>query len=242
MEIISEQLVEEIIEPAKSGMTQPYLCRLSDDQTYYVKGRGATTKGLIAEVVCAELGRAFGLPIPDYSVAYLESDLINDDPDLRLYLGSGWAFASKSQGAMIVLTQRTLRSKDTAMLRKLFVFDNWIMNEDRTGTGFAGNSNLFLRTAEDKLCVLDHNLAFDSAFKIATNMSHHIARGFWNCDLFGPLAGHEFREDMEEALESVVGFSDVLPEQWIVDEPEFCGAIEQYLLRFRSVDFWSEMA
>jgi hypothetical protein len=44
--------VEELQEKATQGRTQPWLCRLSDDQLYYIKGPQATTKGLINEAVC----------------------------------------------------------------------------------------------------------------------------------------------------------------------------------------------
>lgn len=43
--------VEELQEKATQGRTEPYLCRLSDNQLYYIKGPQATTKGLINEVV-----------------------------------------------------------------------------------------------------------------------------------------------------------------------------------------------
>lgn len=64
---IDQRLVREIIAPTSSGMTQPYLCRLSDDQLYAVKGKRAQAHGLLAEVYAAVLGQALGLPIPDYA-------------------------------------------------------------------------------------------------------------------------------------------------------------------------------
>ncbi len=56
--------VEELQEKATQGRTEPYLCRLSDGSLYYIKGPQATIRGLINEAVCAYLGRAFGLKVP----------------------------------------------------------------------------------------------------------------------------------------------------------------------------------
>jgi hypothetical protein len=68
--------VEELQEKATQGRTQPWLCRLSDDQLYYIKGPQATTKGLINEAVCAFLGKAFGLNVPAHYPAYLPAQLL----------------------------------------------------------------------------------------------------------------------------------------------------------------------
>lgn len=63
--------ITEIIQRADQGRTKPFLCRASDEKMYYVKGRAATTSGLIKEWLGAQFSQSFGLPTPESKIVYV---------------------------------------------------------------------------------------------------------------------------------------------------------------------------
>lgn len=86
--------VKEFTEPAKTGVTSPHLCRLSDDEFYYVMGRRLLGQGLANEWICAHLGRRLGLRIPDCELAMLPQFPRDAEKyDLPTHLGFGPVFA-----------------------------------------------------------------------------------------------------------------------------------------------------
>src|SRR5688500_1767595 len=72
--------VEELLHLTESGMTEPFFCRLSDGEIYVVKGKQATSAGLIKEAICGRLGQNFGLPVPPFAIAHLDAGLASTDP------------------------------------------------------------------------------------------------------------------------------------------------------------------
>ena len=58
------------------GRTNPYLCKGDDGKQYVVKGSSATCAGLVKEWIVAHLAKDFGLPIPDFKIAWLDHDLV----------------------------------------------------------------------------------------------------------------------------------------------------------------------
>ena len=60
--------IEEVYKRSEQGVLRPFLCRGSDGETYFVKGRGAGYRGLIGEYACARLGTLLGLPIPAFVI------------------------------------------------------------------------------------------------------------------------------------------------------------------------------
>ncbi|MEE4453738.1 HipA family kinase [Novosphingobium resinovorum] len=135
------QEIVEIVRPTDSGVTQPYQCRLADDNLYAVKGRGATARGLMAEIACATLGRAIGLPIPDFCIGVMDEKLLEASGDsyVSSSLGAGECFASLWIEPTDVFSLSMKRHVDIKELAKLFVFDHWINNGDRTLTPMGGN-------------------------------------------------------------------------------------------------------
>jgi hypothetical protein len=58
----------------------------------------------------------------------------------------------------------------------LLVFDWWVENADRSLSPHGGNPNLLWRASENKLLVIDHNLAFDADFDEASFFTTHVFR------------------------------------------------------------------
>jgi len=210
--------IEEVIAKAEDGATQPFLCRASDDDLYVVKGRAALPSGLISEVVCAALARDFGLPVPDFAIVALDARLNRFNAQAASSLGEGWGFASKYNDSLTPAGRSNLGRYSKALLKDVFIFDHWIKNEDRTGTFWGGNPNMFIDVVDKRLVILDHNLAFDRSFNQGNFNELHICRDFW----FGSEGMLE-RELYQPRLEALIGLADTtvraLPEEWIGADP-----------------------
>ena len=233
--------VEEIGERAESGATEPYFCRLSDDQLYLAKGKSALARGLMAEVLCGALGRAFGLPIPDFALAEIDPGLLQMNPGARASLGADTLFASKHRDNLVQVSRDMLDAADPDLLHRLFLFDYWVKNGDRTGTIYGGNPNLFLDVGRDSLVVIDHNLAFDRSFDVEDHKRLHICRDFWFG--LGRLRHDraELLDDMSRAEAAIDGVEEVLPVEWMEADPAFIVEARQILeARHRQV-FWDAL-
>jgi hypothetical protein len=69
-------VIEEVMGRSTQGMTEPFICRGDDGETYYVKGHGAGRRSLIAEWVAGHLATAFGLPVAEYALAEVPEQLV----------------------------------------------------------------------------------------------------------------------------------------------------------------------
>src|SRR5215475_4180034 len=71
------------VTPLREGGSLPAIVEADDDGLYVLKFRGAGQgpKVLIAELVCGELGRALGLPIPEIVFVELDAALGQNEPD-----------------------------------------------------------------------------------------------------------------------------------------------------------------
>src|SRR5688500_557304 len=71
------------VTPLREGGSVPAIVEADDDGLYVLKFRGAAQgpKVLIAELLCGELGRALGLPIPEIVFVELDPVLGRAEPD-----------------------------------------------------------------------------------------------------------------------------------------------------------------
>lgn len=71
------------VTPLREGGSLPALVEADDDGLYVTKLRGAGQgpRALVAEVVCGELARALGLPVPDLVLVDLPVELSHAEPD-----------------------------------------------------------------------------------------------------------------------------------------------------------------
>ncbi len=211
-----------IVEPtaiAGDGVTRPRLCRLSDDEFYYVKGRNLTPQGLINELICARLGQALGLPIPEFELAKLPE--IPDIGGLRSLfndLGFGLLFASKRVPNLMEIDLTRAKKVPAGERRDVVAFDYWVSNADRTLTEHGGNPNLFWDVDRDALVVLDHNLAFDSGASLDEFLAGHIFKE----DLRSIVADAGHRQRYAQIFRRVIqGWPEIvasIPEEWLYSD------------------------
>ena len=71
------------VTPLREGGSLPALVEADDDGLYVTKLRGAGQgpKALVAEVICGELARALGLPVPELVLVDLPVELSHAEPD-----------------------------------------------------------------------------------------------------------------------------------------------------------------
>ena len=138
-------------------MLKPFLCRGSDGENYFVKGRGAGYKGLIAEYVSARLGSILDLPIPPFDVVQVPSELVSQSHLEGIWeLGSGPAFGSRQVAYAQEISVSTLVRVPLELQQRVLLFDWWIKNEDRYySEPQGGNPNLLWNMADNEMVVLD---------------------------------------------------------------------------------------
>jgi hypothetical protein len=201
---------------AGSGVTEPHVCRLSDEEFYYVKGRNIRCQGLVNEYVCGHLGKILRLPIPDFEIAILPPFPTNAGSyGLPVHLGFGPVFASKRVAALAELDSTTARRVPPQLRRDIAAFDFWIGNGDRTLTETGGNPNLFWELTKEEVVVLDHNLAFDPLFSREELLQLHVFR----VDLLEVLTDVRLRSEygsrFAEALSDWEALISGIPEDWL---------------------------
>jgi hypothetical protein len=81
--ILRRVVATRYITPFREGGSLPALVEADDDGYYVLKFRGAGQgpKVLAAELICGELGRALGLPVPELVYAELDPALGQNEPD-----------------------------------------------------------------------------------------------------------------------------------------------------------------
>lgn len=198
--------IVEIIRRSEQGVTQPFICRADDGHVYFVKGAGAGQRALVAEWVAGRLGRALGLPIPEFSLAEVPGQLVRHSPrsDIR-DLGAGSVFASREVSFATELRWADVAAVPPGAQSDLLLFDCWVANGDRTLSALGGNVNLLWTPSEQRLHVIDHNVAFD-ADSPASIREHHVfstAASQWTED---------FRIEAERRLSRVL--EDLWPKIW----------------------------
>jgi len=213
--------VVEILGRSTEGRTRPYLCRGDDDEVYYVKGRCATRRGLIAEFICASLGKGLGLPLAPSTLAFVGDELIDADHEGSLAdLGPGFVFASRRvQATAFAAVNREMVSEQVR--RGIGVFDMWVRNGDRVLTEFGGNPNLLWNPeGPGEVIVIDHNLAFDDGFRRDELLQQHV----FSYDIGQACADFLWREQwtakMRSTLEDWDAMLASIPGEWYYVDPE----------------------
>lgn len=145
--------------PLREGGSLPALVEADDDGLYVLKFRGAGQgpKVLVAEIIAGEIGRAFGLAVPEIVTVELDPALGRAEPDQEIKdlieaspgLNLGMDFLPGSF-AIDAVTARTL---DRDWCARVVWFDAFVTNVDRT----ARNTNMLLWHGEPWL--IDHGAA-----------------------------------------------------------------------------------
>ena len=142
---------------AKRGSMQPLLCRGDDGAHYILKPfSGGKTWPLVLEWVCARLGRALALPIPNYRQIHVSEELAeewNAFNERQIEPGAG--FGSQQVASALEFEPSLTASIPEAIRLRVLAFDWWIRNRDRGEK----NPNLLWSAETRDLHVIDHDQA-----------------------------------------------------------------------------------
>lgn len=147
----------EILQTMRHGAMQPLLCRTDDNVRYVVKPYSSGGNWpLLMEWVGARLGRALGLPIPNYRIVDIGGGLAdgwNAGHPRQIEAGPG--FGSQVIENAIEPSGPLLAEMEATLARRLLAFDWWIHNRDRTFK----NPNLLWSATARRFQVIDHDQA-----------------------------------------------------------------------------------
>lgn len=157
------------VTPLREGGSLPGLFEADDDGLYVVKLRGAGqgTPVLVAELLCAELARAAGLPVPEVVQIDLDAALGRNEPDpeirqllmasVGLNLGLDYLPGAITYDPAAELRDRShggpSTPPDAELASRVVLFDAFVTNPDRS----ARNPNM-LRWHR-RLWLIDHGAA-----------------------------------------------------------------------------------
>ncbi|GAB4188342.1 MAG: hypothetical protein OHK0022_00180 [Roseiflexaceae bacterium] len=147
------------VTPLREGGSLPAVVEADDDGMYVLKFRqaGQGPKVLIAELLCGELGRALGLPVPEIVLIEVDPALGRNEPDEEIQ-----ALVTASVGlnlgldylpGALAFDPLALPQIDPALASAVVWFDAYITNVDRTPR----NTNMLLW--HRKLWLIDHGAA-----------------------------------------------------------------------------------
>jgi len=155
--------VTEIIRRIPDCATEPFLCKCDDGELYVVEGMPSVPRvQLIAEWVSAHIGLELGLSLPEFGMAYVDRSLTQYVPEWRNALNEGYAFATKFIPGVSPITFIQAHSNvEEQEQKKIYLFDRWINNSDRTLSPHSGNVNIIFDYRNNSYYLIDHNLAFD---------------------------------------------------------------------------------
>jgi len=227
------------------GMTQPFLCTCQDGLTYIVKGRPKLRhKELIAEFISAHLAKHIGLPYPDFSIVDVGQEIIEFMPDLRGELSPGPAFATRFvETASTINIQQARSAVNIQDQKKIFFFDRWINNADRSLTDIGGNVNIIFDAVNNRYYLIDHNLAFaqdttDDEYDVHVYSSYGRK---WEFDI---LDEPELMDLAHDAIGIVEEKYNQVPDEWFTSDEErerILNEIMSCLNRVSDREFWSKI-
>ena len=234
--------IVEVFEKTVQGMTSPIICRADDGNSYVVKGRDALNKGLISELICARMGKAFGLPIPDFHLIEMPDLICRYDSRLRKRFCGAPCFASAYILNLQEFNRLSLQKVAPETLRDIFVFDYWVRNDDRNYTQHGGNPNLLVDPSGEQVFVIDHNLAFFQEFDSKDFLITHAGRDAWFEAERDLLRIQDYQRRMARALTDCVSLSEQIPDAWLEENGSFQGFITEVitpqLMLIENDDFW----
>jgi hypothetical protein len=211
------------VTPLREGGSVPAVIEADDDGTYVLKFRGAAQgpRALVAEIVCGELARALGLPMPQAVLIELDPVLGRSEPDGEIRdlikasggLNYGMDFLQGALG-----WEPSLLRPDPRLAARIVWFDAFVSNIDRT----ARNPNLLVW--HRALQLIDHGAALYFHHDWATQASRsqrpfaaireHVLLPFAS-DLLQADAALAPLAD-EKLLRSVLA---QVPDEWLSEEP-----------------------
>lgn len=147
------------VTPLREGGSLPAIVEADDDGLYVLKFRGAGQgpKVLAAEVICGEIARLLGLPMPELVYVELDPMLANAEPDEEiqdlLRRSAGLNLALDYLPGSLAFSAAAPLPLDPVLAARIVWFDAYITNVDRT----ARNPNLLVW--HRRLWLIDHGAA-----------------------------------------------------------------------------------
>jgi len=233
----------EIIRRLEGGITRPFLCHASNGKQYVVKGLELPPAERLAEIVCARLARAFGLPIPNHGYIYIDPALLLYSTEWQSKLGPSDSFALEHMPESTELQYSQVSEITEDLQKSVFIFDYWVGNSDRQLGPAGGRVNLLMTKGDSGLMLIDHNQAFKWPVHEDEFMRNHvfgIENRRWRLDMLDKV---EYQRRMRETAVWFCSFCSDIPPEWFQDHggesyQELLTHIEQQLMRFESNNFW----
>ncbi|MCL6271319.1 hypothetical protein M3P05_15450 [Sansalvadorimonas sp. 2012CJ34-2] len=236
--------IDEIIGKTTQGMSGVHRCEGEDGEFYYVKGYKVGREDQAKEWICGHLAKEFGLPVADFCLVEINECLYHSlrNDSLR-DAGHGICFGSREVKQANWLEPNKMPKKVSNNLKSdILVFDWWVKNCDRT----PDNPNLLWTASEQKLSVIDHNLAFDCEFDEASFFKTHIFSGAKDTVFGDMVAIQEYQARMDKAITVFESAVDTVKRIWPwhdleetrpfeLDSEALLATLEMY----RSSEFWS---
>lgn len=147
------------VTPLREGGSLPAIVEADDDGLYVVKFRGAGQgpKVLVAELICGELARALGLPVPELVLIEVDPALGRNEPDGEIQdlitASAGLNLAVDFLPGALAFDPTSVRALDRKLASLVVWFDAFITNVDRTPR----NTNLLWW--HRRLFLIDHGAA-----------------------------------------------------------------------------------
>ncbi|EGR0196170.1 HipA family kinase [Vibrio sp. Vb2535] len=234
-----EICIAQVIREMKQGFTSPYLCKDDQDQQFVVKGRRANREGLVKEWICATLGTEFGLPIPNYSMAWADAPF---QSHRELFENN---FASSFIANIQDVTPTTLEGLEQQFINDLYMFDYWVKNADRNQspeTG-KGNPNLFIHQQTGEPYVIDHNLAFDSTFCVEQHKALHVCSQKKKWASLFEVERQRYEQMFDQALSKLDEAINEIDEEWLegYSVEQINAEIRPILELYKTNKFWEDI-
>jgi hypothetical protein len=244
--VLSAVTATRYVTPLREGGSLPGLMEADDLGTYVVKWRaaGQGVNVLVAEVVCGELARALGLPVPTLVTVDVAPELAVGEPDVEVQ-----ELLQRSAGVNLGLDylpgaldfEAGVSSVDPSLAGRVLWFDALVGNVDRSWR----NPNMLFW--HGRLQLIDHGAAltfhhhWPGAEAAVARPYDASAHALIECEPDVRLADAVLAPQVTPAL-----LSDVLvqvPDDWLVDGAAGSDAVrrryvEQLTARLGARDAW----
>jgi hypothetical protein len=229
------------VTPLREGGSLPGLMEADDLGTYVVKWRaaGQGVKVLVAEVVCGELARAFGLPVPTLVTVDVAPELAVGEPDPEVQ-----ELLQRSAGRNLGLDylpgaldfEAGVASVDPELAGRVLWFDALVGNVDRSWR----NPNMLFW--HGRLQLIDHGAAltfhhnWPGAAAAVARPYDAAQHALIECEPQVADADRTLAPLVDRAL-----LDDVLaqvPDEWLDDEGPRERYVEQLLARLAARQAW----
>ncbi len=211
------------VTPLREGGSLPGLMEADDLGTYVVKFRGAGQgrTALVAEVISAGLARGLGLPVPELVTVEVDPALAAGEPDQEvqdlLRASAGLNLGMDFLPGALDFDPKAF-PVDSALAGRVLWFDALVGNVDRSHR----NPNLLRWKG---LWLIDHGATLSFHHRWATAAEFDSRPYDWSDHVL--VGAHPDVDAADAALahlvtdELVTTSVDVVPEEWLSDEPGF---------------------